>query len=180
MSLDIVKDKRPCLLGRSWLCHIQFDCKKIAAVSTGQDPMGDMKTLLENNSEVILDELDTIKPFKAWLMVHESVKPKFSRARQVLFTLKNAVEEELYRLEKVGLLGKIEYNEWAMAVVVFTKTKRCVRLCEDYRIMLNSEKDLEQYPMLRYDKIFATLAEGKYFSVLDLSNAQQQLLLEDE
>ena len=108
MSLDIVKGKGPCWLGISWLCYIQFDRKKIAAVSIGQDPMRDMKALRENNSEVIVDELDTIKPFNAWLMVHESVKPKFSRAGQVLFTLKNAVEEELYRLEKVGVLEKIE------------------------------------------------------------------------
>ena len=30
------------------------------------------------------------------------------------------------------------------------------------------------------EEIFATLAGGKYFSVLDLSNVYQQVLLEDE
>ena len=96
-------------------------------------------------------------------MVHEQVKPKFSRARQGHFTLKNAVEEELSRLEKVGGLEKIEYSGWAMPVVVFPKKKSCVRLCGDYRITLNPAEYLEQYLFHGLKKYFPPLQEGSIF-----------------
>ena len=40
--------------------------------------------------------------------------------------------------------------------------------------------DIDQYPLPRAKDIFATLAGGKCFSKLDLTNAYQQLLLEEE
>ena len=40
--------------------------------------------------------------------------------------------------------------------------------------------DVAQYPLPRAEYIFATLAEGKCFSKLDLTNAYLQMLLEEE
>ena len=55
-----------------------------------------------------------------------------------------------------------------------------VRLCGDYKVTINEALDVDQYPLPRPQDLFATLANGKTFSTLDLSQAYQQVLLDSE
>ena len=179
LSLVVVRGKGPCLFGRNWLHHIRLDWKSIASIQSVQDPLGDVNTLLDKYADVFSEELGTIHPSQAKLVVREGVKPKFCRARQVPFALKSVVEDELDRLEKMGVMEKVNFIEWATPVVVVPKKDGRVRLCGDYKVTLNPSLDVDQYPLPRSEDLFATLAGGKHFSVLDLSNAYQQLLLEE-
>ena len=61
-----------------------------------------------------------------------------------------------------------------------SKTDGRVRICEDYKVSVNSVLDVDQYPLPNIDDIFTTLSGGVYFSKLDLSNAYQQLELEED
>ena len=72
--------------------------------------------------------------------------------------------------ESRSAVKKNEYSELVVPVVVFPK-KLCEIVGGNYRIILNPAVDVEQYPLPWSEEIFATLAEGKYFSVLDLLNA---------
>ena len=54
-----------------------------------------------------------------------------------------------------------------------------VRLCGDYKVTINTAIDVDQYPLPIPDDMFATLSGGKYFTTLDLSQAYQQLELEE-
>ena len=45
---------------------------------------------------------------------------------------------------------------------------------------LNRAMDVDQYPLPRSEDLFAALAGGKYFTVPDLTNTHQQLLLDEE
>ena len=45
---------------------------------------------------------------------------------------------------------------------------------------MNQAVEVDQYPLPKPDNLFATLAGGKKFSTLDLLQAYQQLLLDDE
>ena len=54
------------------------------------------------------------------------------------------------------------------------------RICGDYIVRVNQALDVDQYPLPKPDDLFATLAGGKRFSKLDLSQAYQQLVLNDE
>ena len=102
-------------------------------------------------------------------------KPKFCKARPVPFALKAAIKEELDRLESEGILEKISYSEWAAPVVPVPKAEGTIRLCGDYKVTINSQLEVDQYPLPKPDDIFATLAEGKWFSKIDLKHAYQQL-----
>ena len=55
-----------------------------------------------------------------------------------------------------------------------------VQLCSDYKVMLNQVLNVEQYPLPKPDDLFATLAGGDKFTVLDLMQAYLQFLLNDD
>ena len=94
--------------------------------------------------------------------------------------MKPLVEDELDCLEKMGVLEKVRYSQWATPLVVVPKKDGRVCLCGDYKVTLNQALDIEQYPLPKPEDLFAALAGGDKFSVLDLSQAYQQLLLDDE
>ena len=50
----------------------------------------------------------------------------------------------------------------------------------DYKVTVNLALDVNQYPLPKPEDLFAMLAGGQKFSKLDLSQAYQQLLLEEE
>ena len=96
------------------------------------------------------------------------------------FALKTGVEEELSRLERVGVLEKVERSEWAAPIVTVPKKDGRVRVCGDYKVTNNSSLDVDQYPLPRPTDLFATLARGKCFSTLDLSHAYNQIKLDED
>ena len=62
-------------------------------------------------------------------------------------------------------------------MVPVPKTEGTIRLCGDYKVTINPQLEIDQYPLPKPDNIFATLAEGKWFSKIDLKHAYQQLNL---
>jgi len=62
-------------------------------------------------------------------------------------------------------------------VVPVPKTEGTIRLCGDYKVTINPRLEVDQYSLPRPDNIFATLAEGKWFSKINLKHAYQQMKL---
>ena len=52
-----------------------------------------------------------------------------------------------------------------------------MRICGDYKVTINGALDVDQHPLPRPEDLFATVANGRVFSKLDLSQAYQQMLL---
>ena len=53
-------------------------------------------------------------------------------------------------------------------------------VCGDYKVTINPVLQVDQYPVPKADDLLATLAGGQKFSMLDLSQAYQQVLLEED
>ena len=71
--------------------------------------------------------------------------------------------------------------EWAAPIVPVLKSDRqTVRICGDFRTTVNPISQLNRYPIPKVEDLFATLQKGKRFSKIDLSQAYQQLMLDDE
>ena len=176
LPLVVIKGRGPTLLGRNWLYRFRLDWTSIKAVLPGKP----LDRLLQEYNSVFNDEVGTISPMKVKLSVSETAKPRFHRPRPVPFALRARVDEELDRLEDAGVLEKVNFSEWAAPIVVVPKKDGRVRICGDYKVTINPVLDIEQYPLLRADDLFATLAGGKYFSTLDLSHAYNQLVVDED
>ena len=160
--------------------QIQLDWKTIRSISRGNNTQQQLERLLTTYESIFTDDLGTIKTFQAQLAVPEQAQPRFCKPRSVPFALKPAIEQELDRLEKAGVLEKIAHSRWATPIVPVPKRDGKVRLCGDYKVTLNPVLQVDQYPLPKPDDLFATLAGGDKFSVLDLSQAYQQLLLDEQ
>ena len=90
------------------------------------------------------------------------------------------MDEELCRPEQAGVLKKVRTSEWASPIVCVTKKDNNVRICGDYEVTINGVLDVEHYPLPLPDDMFATLAGGKHFSKLDLTQAYNQLFVDED
>jgi len=68
---------------------------------------------------------------QARLQVKPEEQPKFFRPRPVPFALKEAIELELDRLTKAGIIEKVDHSDWAAPVVPVPKGDGQLRLCGD-------------------------------------------------
>ncbi|CAB4033713.1 Uncharacterized protein K02A2.6, partial [Paramuricea clavata] len=139
-----------------------------------------LKNLLDTYAEVFEDKLGTFKSAKARITLKEGSQPQFRKARQVSYSLRPKVEEELKRLQSEGILSKVEWSDWATPIVPVPKQDGSVRICGDFKGTINPTLQAEQYPLARIEDIFAHLAGGKKFSKIDLRQAYHQIELEEE
>jgi len=63
-------------------------------------------------------------------------------------------------------------------VVPVPKADSSIRLCGIYKVTINPELEVDQFPVLTLEDLFATLSGSEAFTKLDLSSAYQQVLLE--
>ncbi|KAL3114325.1 hypothetical protein niasHT_011726 [Heterodera trifolii] len=117
---------------------------------------------------------------KAHLSLKPDAQPVFRKARPVPYNAREAVEGELDRWEKMGVIEKIEYTDWAAPILVVKKADGSARLCIDYSTGLNAALQDHQHPLPLPDDIFAALNGGKFFSKIDLRDAYLQVELDEK
>ena len=79
-----------------------------------------------------------------------------------------------------GILEPVQFSDWASNIVaVLKEDRKSVRLCGDFKQTINPVSKLDRYPLPKIEDLFATLSGGKSFTKLDLSQAYQQLTLDE-
>ena len=53
-----------------------------------------------------------------------------------------------------------------------------VHICGDYKFTVNPASEVDQYPLLKPEDLFTSLAGGKTFTKIDLSQAYQESMLD--
>ncbi|GFX47348.1 uncharacterized protein K02A2.6 [Trichonephila clavipes] len=114
-----------------------------------------------------------IKAFRA--KTKQNLNKLLREVRTVPFALKGRVENEIDRLEKEGIIEKVDSSEWATPVVPVVKSDGSIRLCADYSVTLNPNLIVPQHPLPRLDEIFGSLNGGKQFTKLDFKHAYLQM-----
>ena len=173
--LLVVDGSGPTLMGRDWLTQIRLNWREIHHVHPAS-----LQTVLAGYPSVFQEGLGTLKGFEARIYVDPNAQPRFSPARSVPYALRDLVNKELQRLQDEGTLEPVEISEWAAPIVaVLKRDKKSVRICGDFSVTINPVSKLDRYPIPKVEDLFARLRKGRYFSKLDLSQAYQQLPLDE-
>ena len=157
---------------------LRLDCKQIKQISL--EPCDKVENLVSKYASLFDGALGTIKGVTAHLKLKENATLQFFKPRPVPFPLKEKIAEELKRLDRIGVLEKVEFSDWATLIVPVLKLDGTVRICGDYKVTINPALDVPEYPMSTAEELFAQLTGGQSFSKLDLSSAYQQVLLDEE
>ena len=75
----------------------------------------------------------------------ENAVPQFFKHRPVPFALKEKIDVDLCRLEKIGVLEKVEFPDWATPIVPVLKPDGSVFICQDCKITINPALDVHCY-----------------------------------
>ena len=175
LPLVVVQRNGPSLFRRNWLEKIKMDWSSIYSVQEQS-----ISSLINKYNSLFSESLGFPQDATAKLYVNTKAAPKFFRARPVPYRLKDKIEVEFRRLQELGVITPVQHSEWAAPIVPIMKQDGSIRLCGDYKDTVNRVLTLDNYPLPRIKDIFAALQGGKLFSKLDLSQAYQQLPLDQD
>ena len=176
LTLLVVEGNGPSLLGRNWLTKIRLDWNSIYHMTSRE-----VEATAARHPRLFEEGLGKLEGYQAKLHVDKDAKPIFCKARPVPYAMREKVEKELDRLVEEGTLKSVQYADWAAPIVpVLKKDGESVRICGDFKQTVNQVASLDHYPLPRVEDLLAKLSGGKKFSVLDLSQAYQQLELDAE
>ena len=159
LGLLVIEGDGPSLLGRDWIGKFRFpSCLNRGIFHTSSQST--LQEILGKHKELFKDELGLLKGTLVKIHVNETATPLFFKPRAVPYAVREKVEKELERLEKLGVIEAIQFSEWAAPVVPVVKGDGSIRLCGDYKLTVNRVANLECYPLPRIDDLLASLGKG--------------------
>ena len=112
---------------------------------------------------------------KYHVVVDKNVPPVVNPPRRIPVALKERVEKELDRMEKMEIIERInESTDWVNSMVVVEKPNGNPRICLDPK-HLNKAIKRPHYAMPTTEEILTKISTGKLFTKLDASNAYWQI-----
>ena len=176
LPIYIVAGSGPALFGRNWMKFIHLDWREMHMIGQLH-----LESVLEKHSQLFCPDLGTLNGYKVHLYVDKNIKLVFCKPRSVPYAMRSKVNAELDRLVAEGIIEAVPISDWAAPIVpVLKQDKSSVRICGDFRLTVNKAVKLDRYPIPKIEDLFAKLSGGKRFSKLDLSQAYQQLELDEE
>lgn len=178
----VIQNGGPPLIGRNGLKMLNFGICKLDKINNivQVDSSARLKKLLQNYKEIFDGSLGTFNKFMVSLKLKEMAQPRFIKARPIPIALKPKIENEIDRLVKNNVLIPVEFSHWATPIVPILKKNGGLRICGDFKITLNPQLEVQQYPLPRVEYLFSQLEGGQKFSKIDLSEAYQQVLLDKD
>ena len=176
LPLIVVKGHGSSLFRRNWLEKIKLNWSSLHTVTMSSA----LDDLLQQHQNLFHDQLGTLKGFHARLAVDPTAQPCFFKPRPVPYVLTEKVKKELKRLQDLGIIKPVSFSDWAAPIVPVVKSDTNIRICDDYKVIINQASQTVSYPLPRVGDLFAALFGGTIFTKLDLSHAYQQILLDKD
>ena len=111
--------------------------------------------------------------------IDETITPLISKARPLLFTMKDHVEKEVIKLCSLGVLQPCTNADfdWASPHVVSWRENGKIRLCCDLR-KVNKTIKKDPNPLPNIESTINSITNAKVYSKTDLSNAYHQFAVD--
>ena len=126
------------------------------------------------------DTLGRCNRMKASLTLLPETMPIYRRTRPVPHAAIQQVEDELMRLQSLGVIEPTTFSDYAAPIVVVKKKDGKLRITADYSTGLNDALEPNRYPLPTQEGIMAKFAGNTIFTVIDMSDAFLQIELDDE
>lgn len=185
--LFVVPDEFPALLGRPWIRRLNIHLSDLDNVNTVDAPQETeeelnafVKHITGKYAPTFQQKVGKIPKVQAKLELRPNAKPIALKARNMILALKKPVEEELTRLESEGIISKVETSDWASPLVVVPKPNNQVRLCVDYKTTVNTQIEMDHYPLPRISETLDSLVASRYFCKLDIYKAYLHIEVDNE
>ena len=104
--------------------------------------------------DVFQKDVGCIKEYTATIRFREKVKPIFKKSPSVPYALQPALEAELDRMQKDGIIEPTDNSEWATPLVIVPSNGK-IRVCGDFKATINQCVETKLYPLPMVDDIFA-------------------------
>lgn len=186
----VTKTDRPTLLGRNFLRGFGFELvqnrNKIAndSLSVGFVNSQSHKEIIEQIkaefSDVFKSGLGKYNISTVSLPIVKDAIPVFCKPRPIPIAWRDALSKHIDELVKSGVLIQVDSSDWGTPLVPILKPSGDLRVCGDYKVTINKFLVDFKYPLPLIDQIYASMQGGQLFSKLDLSNAYNQLVLDNE
>jgi len=136
--------------------------------------------LLTNKFKTVFEGEGLLKNYEHKIYKDQTVKPVIQRLRRYPHQLRDNINDELDRLEKLDFIEKASGpSQWVSNMVVVPKKDGDIRLCFDARAV-NTSIIRQTHPIPTLESIIEDLHDAKYFSKIDLRQAYCQILLDEE
>lgn len=180
MIVVVTNTTSPALLGRTFLRAFNFDLIQVNNINVNEQYSVLTEQIKNEFSEVFKTDLGSFNSSKVTLHLEDGSKPIFFKPRQLPLAWKEKIEQKLRNLIDLGVLEHVDSSDWGTPLVPILKPDGDIRICGDYKVTLNKCLIDVRYPLPRIDDIFAALQGGTLYTKLDLSNAYNQLHLDEE
>lgn len=175
----VIKNGGPPLLGRDFMA--KFNVGLVTnnnKIFTNQMP-SEVSWILNEFPKLFQDDLGRFNKYEIELQLKKGTIPKYFKPRPVPFALKERVEEEITRLENLGILVPVTFSKYASPIVPVLKENGKVKIAGDFSVTINNDLIIDKYPMPRIEEVFEKLKGGEFYSKLDLCNAYNQFSLSE-
>ncbi|KAL7723905.1 hypothetical protein ACLKA6_014499 [Drosophila palustris] len=89
-------------------------------------------------------------------------------------------KEEAQRLTDAAIWKPVKFSSWASPIVLAPKPGGALRICGNFKQGVNSQLDIEQYPLPTRQSLLHTIRCGTHFSKIDLKDAYLQMELDEQ
>ena len=165
--------------------HLQHNLLGLPAIQALQvlSQVQAVSTPIADQYPELFTGLGTLKGSSYEIKLKPEAKPfaplPFSPPRNVPLPLRKKVQDELVRMETMGVISRVEEpTQWCAGMVVVPKKSGSVRICVDFR-PLNDNMLREVHPLPKVDVTLAQLAGATVFSKLDANCGFWQIPLDE-
>ncbi len=165
------------------LIKVKYKNMKMPKVNALSDEVnsnvGVTRDELLNKHEEVFEGLGHM-PGKVHLEIKEDAKPVIMPPRHVPMAIKPKLKDELTRLEKLGVIKKVNNpTDWVSSMVTVVKPNGKLRVCID-PLHLNKALKHSHYPLPVIEDILPDLSQVKVFSKADCREGFLQCELDEE